>query len=410
MSRNMFGPQAANRAGSAIRSLNERRDLLSLAGRPLYFGDGPYNVYMASESLHLVHLATGVRDPSMVYSPRYPVLVAIGVKDFFYSWNIGNCYALTASGKIYAWGSSPGYYGDGSSVISWTPKQVGTGKTWSKLAVHYNAVYAIATDGTVWRCGDTANGVMANGSTASGTMTTLTQLGTATNWTDVWVRYGSVYLRNASGQLWVAGANNNGQLGIGTTAATGTLTLVSGAYQMVCPADYSVTALGTNGWVYAWGWKAGAVDAASATSPSELAGPSSWMTVARSDFYQANYYHVHHLIKTDGTLWELGYYNSGGSSTGPTFRTTPFSAGGVTTPFQVATGQTWKQVMGIARGSVMLALTTAGRLYSNGSTGNGQQFDPLVSASGILQAHSFNKTIARMSSLDDYSLLLFVQE
>jgi alpha-tubulin suppressor-like RCC1 family protein len=87
--------------------------------------------------------------------------------------------AIKTDGSLWAWGYNGGNFGNGSTVSTSSPVQVGTSYNW-KYASFYNGCWGVKTDGTMWTWGPNGYGQAGQGS--SSTILTPVQLGTETNW------------------------------------------------------------------------------------------------------------------------------------------------------------------------------------------------------------------------------------
>ena len=87
------------------------------------------------------------------------------------------------------------------------------GGPWSAVSPGMDHTLAIKTDGTLWVWGGDGLGQRGDGASDSGALTK-SQIGAATTWTSVAAgNYHSMAL-NSAGQIWVAGDNSSGQLGM----------------------------------------------------------------------------------------------------------------------------------------------------------------------------------------------------
>jgi len=142
---------------------------------------------------------------------------------------------------MWAWGyNGEGRLGDGTTVNSREPVRIGGAYSWSSVAAGATFSFGIRVDGSLWAWGSNNHGQLGDGTTTSRSTPVQVQFSglTGNSWTSV---SGSLYngmaLRN-TGELWVWGRNNHGQLGGG--AASG------GAY-----APRQVAHPGGGRWVFA---------------------------------------------------------------------------------------------------------------------------------------------------------------
>ncbi len=117
-------------------------------------------------------------------------------------------YGLWAFG-----GNYDGRLGLGDVTDRSSPVQVGTLSNWSQLWGGSFHTMARRTDGTLWAFGDNAKGQLGLGSTTN--RSSPDQVGSLSSWTEVTGGYSFTMARRTDGTLWAFGYNANGQLGIG---------------------------------------------------------------------------------------------------------------------------------------------------------------------------------------------------
>jgi alpha-tubulin suppressor-like RCC1 family protein len=149
----------------------------------------------------------------------------IGFKDDeLWSWG-GNVTGRTGQGTI-----------SGSTQVPAQTTNVTTG--WLTASAGNQHSMAIKTDGTIHYFGNQLNGRLGNGLTGSASITSVTQLGSDTDWEDVRINGNSLTAGQnemsyaiKGGSLYATGLNNIGQLGLdpAVTAETGTWTQVGTA-------------------------------------------------------------------------------------------------------------------------------------------------------------------------------------
>jgi alpha-tubulin suppressor-like RCC1 family protein len=138
--------------------------------------------------------------------------------------------ALKTDGTLWGWGN--GDYGQltgTSNSYGATPTQIGTGNTWVDIHAGNNFTIAIKSDGTMWGCGinqqgqcGAGQGVGTSGPSGNLIVTSLTQIGTATDWASLGDCHGTTgtLAIKKDGSIWGWGNNNDYQLGLqnGTNA------------------------------------------------------------------------------------------------------------------------------------------------------------------------------------------------
>ena len=150
--------------------------------------------------------------------PEIPIPTAEIKQVHFGDWPATN-YILTTTGEVWSMGrNNYGQLGTGqgisthSSMNTWTKTNL-TGI--DKLITQYNAnAFALTASGEVWAVGDNSYGQLGIGSTTNQNTWVKTSL---TGITDIRISTRmTVFALNASGEAWVAGRNTTGELGLGT--------------------------------------------------------------------------------------------------------------------------------------------------------------------------------------------------
>ena len=191
--------------------------------------------------------------------------VQIGSKTNWNNLTKGN-YATAGAlgvlydGKLYGWGSnSYGELGLNDRTSTTDPEQVGSDKTWDKVAFTYRTGAAIKTDGTLWTWGRNTEGALGHDNTQH--RSSPTQVGTNTNWAQIGATFKGVVAVKTDGTMWAWGDNKEGELGQNNNV------------------DYS--------------------------SPTQIGTLTNWSTPFMSNSYEGSMF----CVKTDGTLHAWGYNN-----------------------------------------------------------------------------------------------------
>jgi alpha-tubulin suppressor-like RCC1 family protein len=192
-----------------------------------------------------------------------------------------------------------------------------------------SGVYSVAikTDGTLWACGTNQYGQFGNGTMAPMPTTTFTQIGTATDWADIFCCSSSTNGNHTlglktDGTLYAWGDNTYGQLGIGNpTGSNSSPVQVSLPFGKLVKSislggTYSL-ALMTDGTVYAWGLNSSGQLGIGSTStqyyPVKVNLPIGKIaaSIAAGGSYAL-------AIMTDGTMYAWGNNGSGQLGDGTT--------------------------------------------------------------------------------------------
>jgi alpha-tubulin suppressor-like RCC1 family protein len=324
-------------------------------------------------------------------------------------------FAIKTDGTLWSWGyNGDGQLGNGSFTSSNTPVQVGTETNWSKVHGGYNFAMGIKTDGTLWAWGadyigqlglsrnlfrsslskvgslTTWTGIATSSSQHSillnqaGTIwttgqnsaqlglslssypsiSTLTQIGTNTNWGSVSTghRFSFAITNNLQSYFW--GSNNVGQLGDGTNTQRTTPVLVNSSTTFTkITSGLHTLAIKTDGTLWAWGYNAYGGIGDGTTTNRTLAvqiGTSNWIDIASRG---SNGYSL--AIKSDSTLWAWGLNNLGQLGDG--------TAVNKLSPIQIGTASNWKKVF--TGGNHSFAIKSDGTLWAWGYNNVGQLGD-----------------------------------
>ncbi len=130
-----------------------------------------------------------------------------------YDWVI----ALKSDGSLWAWGEGVDSLGLGTSdgLAHPTPARIGSDSDWTAVAGGLGPSFALKRDGSLWAWGGNSQGGLGVGDTAEHLVPT--RVGTGTTWkTVVAGQVGGLALQR-DGSLWSWGDNGHGQLGLGTT-------------------------------------------------------------------------------------------------------------------------------------------------------------------------------------------------
>jgi alpha-tubulin suppressor-like RCC1 family protein len=151
-------------------------------------------------------------------------------------------HAIKTDGTLWSWGQNNlGNLGHNNKTQYSSPVQIPG--TWSKInSIALQATMGVKTDGTLWTWGSNEHGELGQ-NTGSPTMnlSSPTQVGTGTDWSDV-----RGFIRNAmaiktDGSLWGWGSNYQGTIGDGTNVKRSSPVQIAGTWDMsyVSEADTS---------------------------------------------------------------------------------------------------------------------------------------------------------------------------
>ena len=219
-------------------------------------------------------------------------------------------FVIKADGSLWAWGSnSEGVLGLNNTTNRPAPERVGVDNDWAFISAGSHHALGIKTDGSLWAWGRGASGQLGQGSDLTARHIP-TRVGTDNDWAFVSGGNHHSLAIKTNGSLWVWGANDQGQLGLGNMGA------------------------GTN-----------------RNIPTRLGNGYNWAFTSGSNWYSL-------AIRTDGSLWAWGNHTDGGTGLGET-------TGNVTAPVQIQGASNWVFVSAGLGHS--LGIRTNGSLYAWGN-------------------------------------------
>ena len=167
--------------------------------------------------------------------------------------------AINTSGQLYTCGNADlggtghgdGAYTDSKSSLT----QVGSLTNWAKIAMGDRWSIAVKTDGTLWSFGHNNRGQLGHGNTTN--ISSPVQVGSLTNWANVFPssQTQSCIASKTDGTLWAMGKNFKGQLGIGTTSNVSSPVQIGSATNWVSAAipNEAGSAINSDGDIFTWG-------------------------------------------------------------------------------------------------------------------------------------------------------------
>lgn len=180
-----------------------------------------------------------------------------------------------------------------------------------KITAGYGTIYILKNDGTLWSCGNNANGALGLGDTTNRSLLTQIVDENVTNIRDVYARTYCVFIIKNDGTLWACGKNNYGQLGIGSTTNAKVFTqckISTGDYitnvkQISCGGDDTYVLL-EDGTVWVCGYNYyGELNLNSTTQQNSfIQSTTNISDVKKIECGGQSAY----MLKNDGTLWACG--------------------------------------------------------------------------------------------------------
>lgn len=228
-----------------------------------------------------------------------PVWKAVSASD-------NTTYAIKADGTLWGWGSGEEGELAGTDVkLASVPKQMSTDTDWKAVYGARGCGFFLKENGTLWTIGSNEKGMSGVGDGLT-KHTTLTQVGTDTDWECVYTSITwcyTVLAKKTNGTLWAWGAGETFALGTGK-AENSAVPIQVGTdndWKEASIGNDHVLALKNDGSLWGWGFAPyGQLlnDATSVKVPTRL-GTDTWAHVKAID--NASY-----GIKADGTLWAWG--------------------------------------------------------------------------------------------------------
>jgi len=225
---------------------------------------------------------------------------------------------------------------------------------------------AVTESGELFVCGDNQNGQLGLGDTTNRTYPEEVKMINST-WEQCAISDKHSLAIKSDGTLWSCGNNSFGQLGLGDTTnrlshtqvGTGTnwVSVEASAYGI--NGGFSL-AIKSDGTLWSWGnnsfGQLGLGDTTNRTSPTQVGTGTNWVSVEAGVWHSL-------AIKSDGTLWSWGSNPYGQLGLGDTTNRT--------SPTQVGTGTNWA-ILGKILASSSLAIKSDGTLWLWGYNGFGQ--------------------------------------
>lgn len=268
-----------------------------------------------------------------------------------------SCYAIDNSGRLWSWGSnSNGVLGNNTTSACYSPKCLNniTGTdlyTASQVAGFaivdlvydstYAALYAIDSDGDYWIVGRNNYGRYGTGSSSN--VTTFRKIAGSgsysgiTNYSEVIFASDYTMIKATNGDIWIAGYNNYGRLGKGTTSYVTTFDKIVGTSSYTGIPDATKISITNNRTVITTSngdmWVAGANSygqlgngtTTNVTAFAKIKGTSNYTGIPE-DIATIEFYGDRTIATTvSGEVWVTGYNGSGQAGNGTTTNLTSFT-------------------------------------------------------------------------------------
>ncbi len=249
--------------------------------------------------------------------------------------------AVDQDGNVWAWGDNQGaQLGDGTSTTRSAPLRLTSIANVQAVAAGNLYSLALKRDGTVWTWGSNYSGALGSGSNSNNAMPPAQVPGLASVAAIAAGAAHSLALKQ-DGSVWAWGANDFGQLGLGTVSPSGLPAQIPGlsGVRSVAASSYNSYAVKADGTATAWGRNQyGTLGDGSTTdrhSPVSVTGLTAVVEIAPG---------AEHVLarREDGSVWGWGTGTSGelGVNQNPLLplRTTSAPIGGVSAIQQISAG------------------------------------------------------------------------
>ena len=204
----------------------------------------------------------GVGGKNTTNPVRYSSPAQVGTDTTWSNVLVGSAsaHAVKTDGTLWAWGlNNSGALGQNNTTYRSSPTQIGTGTDWSGIAVASDTKFGIKTDGSLWSWGGGSYGKQAQNTQGAG-LSSPTQVGTDTTWDSLSTGYTHIISVKTDGTLWSWGYNPFGNLGQNDQGFSGS-TSRSSPTQIGTATDWSQVASGyltsaatkTDGTLWTWG-------------------------------------------------------------------------------------------------------------------------------------------------------------
>ena len=277
----------------------------------------------------------------------------------------GDIWSYDGPSQLWTWGqNSDGGLGQNNTTNYSSPRQI-PGTNWANASGSSPFSAGIKTDGTLWTWGQDAYGQLGQNGPHNINLSSPTQVGTDTTWSDVSTGTATVVATKTDKTLWVWGWNEYGQVGDNSkTQRSSPVQIGSDTdWNKVAGGMYRGWAIKTDGTLWGWGYngygRLGLNNTTRYSSPTQVGTDTTWSNITSGAYASA-------AVKTNGTLWTWGRNNYGalGQNEGPPGA----SVNSYSSPKQVGTNTDWSSVAMSNAGATYqtYALKTDGTLWGMG--------------------------------------------
>lgn len=298
----------------------------------------------------------------------------VGVDSDWVSITAGDFHTcgIRGNGTAWCWGSNEfdqlgTSANEGTTTPNPVPSQLGTATDWTQLSAGHDHTCGVRTEHTLWCWGWDNDGQLGIPTDGGTTTPDPVQVGTDTDWVQVSAGGWHTCALKVDQTLWCWGANDFGQLGVALDAGTNTPQpvpqQVNGSWATVAAGDRHTCATRTDGTLWCWGRNTQGQLGDPANLGTDAANPDPRQVGTDIDWAGSGPGEEHTCaLKTDGTTWCWGddtFGETGVATDGPT-----------TAPTQLGTAATWSELT--AGWGSSCGLSTAGSAWCWGNNDAGQ--------------------------------------
>jgi alpha-tubulin suppressor-like RCC1 family protein len=300
----------------------------------------------------------GIGNTSNMNSPQ-----KVGTSTNWSSVKVGENHsiALNSNGEIFGWGNNQsGQVGVGNYPSTFnTPQRIGYYNNWVEVSAGGNNSGAITSSGNLYLWGNNEFGQLGIGNTSL--KNTPQKVGTAANWEKIDIGSSFIIAKNDLNEIFSCGSNLYGQLGIGkTTNQVEPLKLSNSIkWKLISCNAYHSLGIDNNGYLYAWGrnWygELGINNYLNYNSPQQIGYSNNWKYVSAGWGHSL-------AINQNNELYAWGDNSYGALGIG--------NNNNQFVPTRVGAASNWNQFS--AGFGYTIALNNNGELYAWGLNGDGQ--------------------------------------
>ena len=241
-----------------------------------------------------------------------------GIEQVYNKINQGSIWDYDGTGGAFVWGrNNMGDLGQNNRTDLSSPVQVPG--NWGTIKGGSSVTHGVKSDGTLWAWGRNDQGRLGVNQPTGSKYSSPVQI-PGTSWsTDRKKLSNNGGITGAaiktSGELWMWGQNNKGQLGQNNTDDTVSPVQIPGTNWNIISNSYNGQfGIKTDGTLWSWGWNdngtygglLGHNNKTNYSSPRQIGGDATWDDVVVGGASDSVIAH-----KTDGTLWSWGYNGQG---------------------------------------------------------------------------------------------------